>query len=96
MSPRIYGDAFYNIKDLVFMSLSIINCYYCFKYLQSNNLKYIIKLSIITALTINSRVVGGLIIFTCFIFKLVLNRKNLKKPYIVYYKFLYLHIYFIL
>lgn len=79
MSPRIYGDAFYNIKDLVFMSLSIINYYYCFKYLKSNKLKDIIKLCIITAFTINSRVAGGLIIFTCFIFKLVLNKKNLKK-----------------
>ena len=79
MSPRIYGDAFYNIKDLTFMSLSIINCYYCFKYLKSNKLKDIIKLSLITAFTINSRVIGGIIIFACFIFKLLLNRNSLKQ-----------------
>lgn len=82
MSPRIYGDAFYNIKDLVFMSLSIINYYYCFKYLKSNKLKDIIKLCIITAFTINSRVAGGLIIFTCFIFKLILNKDKPKETII--------------
>lgn len=78
ISPKIYGDAFYNIKDLMFMSLCIINCYYCMKFLEKGSLKNIIKLSIITAFTINSRIVGGIIIFLCFMFSLILNRKNLK------------------
>lgn len=80
LSPRIYGDSFYNIKDSVFTSLCIINCYYCLKFLenkQSN--KDIIKLSIITALTINSRIAGGLIIFLCLVIKIISNRKELKK-----------------
>ncbi len=78
ISPRIYGDAFYNIKDLMFMSLCIINCYYCLKFLEDDRLKNIIKLSIITAFTINSRIIGGIIIFMCFIFKLLLNKSKLK------------------
>ncbi len=82
ISPRIYGDAFYNIKDLVFMSLCIINSYYCMKFLKDDKFKNIIKLSIITALTINSRIIGASIIFICFIMKLLLNKKSLKKTLI--------------
>ncbi len=78
ISPKIYGDAFYNIKDLMFMSLCIINCYYCMRFLEDSKLKNIIKLSIITAFTMNSRIIGALIIFLCFIFSLLLNKKNVK------------------
>lgn len=82
ISPRIYGDAFYNIKDLVFMSLCIINSYYCMKFLENDKLKNIIKLSIITALTVNSRIIGAIIIFICFIMKILINRKQIKKALI--------------
>lgn len=70
-SPRIYGDAFYNIKDLAFMSLCIINCYYALKYLKNNSNRNILKLSIISAFTINSRIIGGIIVFLLLVFKLI-------------------------
>lgn len=88
LSPRIYGDSFYNIKDLVFMSLCIINCYYCLKLLNTNrdNIKDIIKLSLITALTINSRIIGGFIIFLFFIMKFLINTKDIRKVLLSFIK----------
>lgn len=69
LSPRIFGDSFYNIKDLMFLSLSIINLYYSLKFLEDSSTKNIIKLSIITSFNINCRVVGGIIIFFTLLFK---------------------------
>ena len=76
LSPRIYGDAFYNIKDLVFMSLVIINLYYSFKYLENANNKNLVLLCFISALTINCRIIGGFVIFLTLIFKMVKISKN--------------------
>ena len=76
LSPRIYGDAFYNIKDLVFMSLVIINLYYSFKYLENANNKNLVLLCFISALTINCRIIGGFVIFLTLIFKMAKISKN--------------------
>ncbi len=80
LSPRIYGESFYNIKDTVFMSLFIINCYYILKFIKKEKLKSsdIIKLSLITALTINSRIIGGIGIFFGIVIKLFQNKTKLK------------------
>lgn len=75
LSPRIYGDAFYNIKDLIFMSLFIINIYYSFKYLEKANFKNFILLCFISALTINCRIIGGIILLLTIIFEF-LNKKR--------------------
>lgn len=76
LSPRIYGDSFYNIKDLVFMSSVIVNIYYSFIYLKNPNLKNLFLLCFISALAINCRVIGGFIILLTLIFKLVTSPKN--------------------
>ena len=34
LSPRIYGSSFFNNKDIVFLSLTAIALYYCFKSLE--------------------------------------------------------------
>lgn len=61
LSPRIYGEAFYNIKDSVFLSLTIINIYYALTYLNKKSKKSLLLLCFFSALAINCRIVGGLI-----------------------------------
>ena len=36
-SPRIFGDSFFNNKDIVFLSLITIALFYCFKLLKNQN-----------------------------------------------------------
>lgn len=76
LSPRIYGDAFYNIKDLVFMSLFIINIYYSFKYLDKNSFKNFILLCLISAVTINCRIIGGIILLLTIIFEIIKKKRK--------------------
>lgn len=95
ISPRIYGDAFYNIKDLIFMSLVIINIYYCLIYLNSDKKIDLIKLSIITAFTINCRIIGGIIIFICILFK-IFSKKKKKNVLSLFILFLLTYIIYIL
>ena len=44
-SPRIFGDSFYNNKDLIFLSLVTISLYYLFETINSFNNKNIILFS---------------------------------------------------
>ena len=44
LSPRIFAESFYSQKDILFMSMFIINIYYAFHFLKlSNPLFYLIK-----------------------------------------------------
>ena len=60
LSPRFFAEAFYNSKDIIFMSLLSTNIYFLIKILKKTNLKYLIIISFITALSINLRVIGVL------------------------------------
>lgn len=68
MSPRIFAESFYNCKDIIFMSLSVISLYYAFKYLEKQNLNNIIIFSLFAALSTQIRIMG---IFLFFLFLLV-------------------------
>lgn len=81
LSPRIYGESFFNIKDLVFMSLCIIDIYFCLEYLNCPSKKHLILMCFFSSLVINCRVVGALIFFLTLIFKISkfkfnFNQKN--------------------
>lgn len=100
LSPRIYGESFYNIKDNVFMSLCIINLYYSFKYLNTNSEKNVFLFCFSSALTINSRVIGGIILLVTSIFKIFLEERKqeskktiIKKIIILYVITYYLYIF---
>ena len=58
LSPRIFADAFYNSKDLVFMSVIIINMYTLQVFYQSKKTGAAIFHGIITALVIDVRIMG--------------------------------------
>ena len=57
-SPRIFSESFYNSRDIFFMSLFIFFIYFVYKYLNNNNAKNIIYVSIFSALLINTKVLG--------------------------------------
>ena len=59
LSPRIFSDAFYNIKDLPFLSWIVISLYFMFRWLENRLRRYLILFSIVSAVAINIRIVGG-------------------------------------
>ncbi len=58
LSPRIYGESFYNMKDIIYLTFLIISYYYCFKSFINFNLKNLIPLALFTALCIQTRILG--------------------------------------
>lgn len=76
-SPRIYGSAFCGIKNSMFMSLTIINIFYCLKYLNNKNGLTLFLLCLTSAFAINLRVIAILNVFFVIIFSLF-NKKTTK------------------
>ena len=82
-TPRIFAQSFFNPKDVCFMSLCIINLYYGFKFLNTQNVKSSILFSLTSGLAIGSRILGILIpiliIFISFLDLLRSKDKGIKK-----------------
>ncbi len=58
MSPRIYGNSFYNPKDIIFLSLISIAMYYCFKLFDNMSYKNFLIFAIFSALATSQRIFG--------------------------------------
>ena len=67
-TPRIFAESFYNSKDIVFMNMFLISCYFGINFIDNPKIKNILFFSFFSALTINVRVIGIIIpvIFTFF------------------------------
>ncbi len=78
LSPRIYGNSFYNPKDIIFLSLISISVYYCFKLLDKINNKNLILFAVFAALSTSQRMYGIFLplSFLGFYFLSVLSRKE--------------------
>ncbi len=84
LSPRIFANSFYNTKDICFMSLSIINLFYGFKFLNEPNKKNTIIFSLISGLTIGCRILGiyfPILIFLIRYIDILRERNPNKKRY---------------
>jgi hypothetical protein len=57
-SPRIFGNSFYNNKDLVFLSIVTIALYFCFKNFDNLKLKNLILFALFSALATSARIYG--------------------------------------
>ena len=82
LSPRIYGDSFFNNKDIVFLSLVSIALYFCIKAIEKDNYKNLLIFSIFAAICTSSRILGIIfpISFILFYFlSFFQENKNLKK-----------------
>lgn len=62
LSPRIFADAFYNIKDLMFFAWFIISLFFCFQFFSSPTLLNSLFLSIVISISANIRVIGFIIL----------------------------------
>lgn len=79
ISPRIFAQSFYNSKDIVFMSLNIINLFFGIKYLKNSDLKNGILFSITSGLCVGSRILGiYLPVLICLIKVIQILRSNKK------------------
>lgn len=78
-SPRIYGNIFFDSKDILFLSIFTINMYYFLNYLKKKDTFSLIIFSVFCALSTSSRIIGLLIPFTFLILLMFefLNLKNL-------------------
>ena len=82
LSPRIYGDSFFNNKDIVFLSLVSIALYFCVKAFEKESYKNLLIFSIFAAICTSSRILGIIfpISFMLFYFLSFFQEdKNLKK-----------------
>ena len=62
LSPRIFADSFYNIKDLPFLSWILIAVYFLFKWLENDSRVELILFAVTAAVVTNIRVIGGLLV----------------------------------
>ena len=67
-SPRIYGESFYNSKDIIFLSFLCIAIFYCFQFLKKKGVYNLILFSFFTAACIQTRVIGIFLPFSFLIF----------------------------
>ena len=78
-TPIIFSQAFFNTKDILFLSLVIISIFYSKKFLENSSTKNLIIYSIISGIMLNVRIFGILFIFlTIFLYFLgETNTKNI-------------------
>ncbi len=62
-TPRIFFESFYNTRDIYFMSLFIFYLYFLYNYLNNKNIKNLIIFSLLSALLINSKILGIIPVF---------------------------------
>jgi len=83
ISPRIFANAFYNNKDIIFLSLFIIASYYSVKTLQ--NLTYVdsILASIFIGLATGMRILGVFLALLLLFFLIIKYLRNEKRKKII-------------
>lgn len=58
LSPRIFSDAFFNSKDLAFLSLFTIGLYFFIKFVKNPTIKWALIYAFITGAIIDTRILG--------------------------------------
>ena len=85
LSPRIFAESFYNLKDLVFLSLFTIAIYFLVRFLNKKSLTNALLFALISALTIDMRIVGiiipclGFALFIVDLIKAKINEESVKR-----------------
>ena len=93
LSPRIFADSFYNMKDLIFLSLFVISLYFSVKFLDRISYKNAIFASLFCSMAISSRIMGIIvpfIIIIFFIFETLDDKKYFKKNFLIIILFIFL------
>jgi len=81
LSPRIFADAFYNSKDIIFLSFYIISTYSLVKFLQWPSFKTAFYFALSSALLINTRILGVImpLVGLVFVFARILTEHRNKR-----------------
>jgi len=90
LSPRIFADSFYNMKDIVFLSFFTIGIFFAIKFINEPTIKYALLSSFTSALAIDIRIVGIIIPFIIIFFFIMMllenkNQLRIKLPKITLY-----------
>lgn len=80
--PRFFAEQHYNSKDLYLCGLTIMTCYFGFKLINKNKIKYVIFFTFFSALAISTRLSTSLIPIMIIFFHFINNKSfNLKNLY---------------
>ncbi|MEM0995164.1 MAG: glycosyltransferase family 39 protein, partial [Bacteroidota bacterium] len=71
LSPRIFGNAFFNTKDLVLLPFYLISSYTLLRFLQAKDVKWAIWHGLACALAINARLMGVVVPFLTLVFFII-------------------------
>jgi hypothetical protein len=66
VSPRIFAESFYNDKDVVLLACFIISTFYLIRFLEKKSMRSALLLAVASALTVNIRIPGVLIVLVAF------------------------------
>lgn len=94
LSPHIYSHSFYNSKDAIFLAFIVFGLYAMLKFMESPGIKSAFIYALLSAFTIDIRIIGILLpLLTVFLFMvdLFLNRDRAKeglKAFMSYFIFL--------
>ncbi len=91
LTPRIFGDSFWNNKDIVFLSLYAISIFYFFKVIDRQSLLNIFLLSLFAALSTSIRF-AGIFLPLSLIFLFFIDKISKRSD--VQYKTLFFHLIF--
>ena len=97
-SPRIYGESFYNSKDIIFLSFLCIAIFYCFQFLKKKGVYNLILFSFFTAACIQTRVIGIFLPFSFlifYIFAIISDKKEITiiSKYLFYFGMTFLFLF---
>ena len=79
-TPRIFGNIFFDNKDILFLSILTINYYFVLKYCQNSSNNNLIMVALLFAIATSSRIIGilGPISFIFFLILQYLANNNYK------------------
>ncbi len=85
ISPRIFADAFYNIKDLMFLSWFIIGLFFLYRYIHHPTKRNCLILAIVIALASNTRIIGFILLIAACIYLVYefLTKEITKKEFFI-------------
>mgnify|MGYP006145066009 CR=1 FL=1 len=96
-SPRIYGESFYNSKDIIFLSLSCIAIFYCFEFISKKKITDLVLFSFFSAACIQTRILGiylPISFLMFYLFSIISNKGEIIFIY-KYFSYLVLTIFFL-
>ena len=65
ISPRILSESFYNLKDLIFLSVVIVTLYFGVRFMKRSSVRNMIGIAAAGALCVNVRIIGGYVLALC-------------------------------